>query len=386
VKIAIFNEPKGLAFGGTEFCAATLADALGKRHEVVILHRKKEMPLEKLERFYGSPLPSTTVCPMPRYRKDKTLEPGSWPFARHQFRHDRTWTADYDLFVAFTHSIPPFCLARTGVLVVLFPVGRRPRWSGEPGFSFRQWGRNAMTHWYWRKRMKSYRFSLAISEFSREWTQKYWGVDCGILHPPCRTISAAETKEDIILSVGRFTPLKRQTALMKAYGMIEPHIPQSWTYRSVGGLALDETAYYDEVAALAEGKRVTLRTDLPREALDEEFRRAAIFWHGAGESEGTETAPVDAEHFGITTVEAMSAGCVPVVHNKGGQREIVEHGVNGFLWNTIEELLAYTRALLTDKALRTRTAAAAIERAKLFSQEAFVARFKAVVAPALKSI
>jgi glycogen synthase len=29
------------------------------------------------------------------------------------------------------------------------------------------------------------------------------------------------------------------------------------------------------------------------------------------------------EPFGISTVEAIAAGCVPIVHNSGGQREIV---------------------------------------------------------------
>jgi glycosyltransferase involved in cell wall biosynthesis len=383
VKIGIFNEPKGLAFGGTEFCVATLAKALGARHDVVILHRKKEMPLEKIERFYGSPIPSTKVLPAPACPKDKSLERGSWQQARHEFRHDRTWTANYDLFVAFTHNIPPFCLARTGVLIVLFPVGQRPVASNNAGFSIRQRGRDALVQWYWRKRLGGYRFSLAISEFSREWTRTYWGVDCGILHPPCRTMPRPATKEDIILSVGRFTPLKRQTALVKAYILLEPHIPRSWSYRSVGSLALDETAYYREVAALAEGSRVELRTDLPRDVLDREFRRAAIFWHGAGENESKESPPVDAEHFGITTVEAMSAGCVPVVHNKGGQREIVEHGVSGFLWDTVEELLSYTKELMADGSLRDKMAAAASQRAKSFSQEAFVSRFEAILAPAL---
>jgi glycosyltransferase involved in cell wall biosynthesis len=40
----------------------------------------------------------------------------------------------------------------------------------------------------------------------------------------------------------------------------------------------------------------------------------------------------------------MAAGCVPVVVNKGGQPEIVEHGKNGFVWNTLDELKAYSRA------------------------------------------
>lgn len=40
------------------------------------------------------------------------------------------------------------------------------------------------------------------------------------------------------------------------------------------------------------------------------------------------------EHFGITTVETMSAGCVPIVINRG-QPEIVKEGT-GYVWYTLE--------------------------------------------------
>jgi len=43
------------------------------------------------------------------------------------------------------------------------------------------------------------------------------------------------------------------------------------------------------------------------------------------------------EHFGITIVEAMSAGCVPVVHDSGGPKEIV-NGERGFRWQNLEEI------------------------------------------------
>lgn len=375
MKIGIFNEPKGLAFGGTEFCVATLVEALGDRHEVVILHRKEEMPLETIERFYGSPLPSVKVLRAPKCPRTGGVYSLTEPY------HDRKWTADYDLFVAFTHNIPPYCWARRGVLIVLFPVGLKPTFPTEARFPLLRRVREALANWFWRMRMESYQSSFAISEYAREWTRKYWGVECGILHPPCRMSFPPALKEDIILSVGRFTPLKRQTALMKAYCLLEPHIPRSWGYHCVGPLAVDDEsmACHREVAALAEGTRAQLRTNLPREVLDEEFRRAMIFWHGAGETEGGECPPVLAEHFGITTVEAMSAGCVPLVYNKGGQREIVEHGISGFLWNTIEELLSHTRELMADAALRNRMAAAATRRAKLFSQEAFVSRFQQII-------
>ncbi len=82
------------------------------------------------------------------------------------------------------------------------------------------------------------------------------------------------------------------------------------------------------------------------------------------------------EHFGISTVEAMAAGCVPVVINKGGQREVVQHGVNGFLWDTLKELKEYTGILARDDRTRARMSEAARARAAFFSREEFVKRFQ----------
>jgi glycosyltransferase involved in cell wall biosynthesis len=63
------------------------------------------------------------------------------------------------------------------------------------------------------------------------------------------------------------------------------------------------------------------------------------------------------------------------VINKGGQREIVEHGVSGFLWNTLEELKLYTLQIARDEKFRIRMADAARLRAQLFSTEKFVNGF-----------
>jgi len=80
---------------------------------------------------------------------------------------------------------------------------------------------------------------------------------------------------------------------------------------------------------------------------------------------------IDVEHFGMTTVEAMSAGVVPIVINKGGQKEIVDHGINGFKWNNLEELRAYTCTVMQDKTLQQSLALAAMEKSKTFSRESF---------------
>ena len=60
------------------------------------------------------------------------------------------------------------------------------------------------------------------------------------------------------------------------------------------------------------------------------------------------------EHFGISTVEAMSAGAVPIVYRGGGQVEIVRDDENGMLWKTIDELTTKTRTIIEDSSLYMR--------------------------------
>jgi glycosyltransferase involved in cell wall biosynthesis len=80
------------------------------------------------------------------------------------------------------------------------------------------------------------------------------------------------------------------------------------------------------------------------------------------------------EHFGISIVEAMSAGAVPVVVGAGGQAEIVEDGVSGLLADTLGDFVAQSVLLLRDPELRRRMAGAAVDRSAAFTPEAFRAR------------
>ena len=55
-----------------------------------------------------------------------------------------------------------------------------------------------------------------------------------------------------------------------------------------------------------------ITANLDRAHLGLLYRDAKIFWHAAGMKSDETIYPELAEHFGISTVEAMSAGCVPV--------------------------------------------------------------------------
>jgi glycosyltransferase involved in cell wall biosynthesis len=228
---------------------------------------------------------------------------------------------------------------------------------------------------------------LANSEYTRDWVRRLWGVDADVLFPPIRVQELRPgPKRRRILTVGRFIARgvghsKKQLELVGAFGdMVRRGGMDGWELQIVGGCEPAQRRYLAEVQRAAEGLPVHVHANAPRRLVEELFASSSIFWVATGLGEDDEKAPWLFEHFGITTVEAMAAGCVPVVIDKAGQREIVRHGTDGYRWQTLGELEALTRRLAGDDALRERLAAAAVQRAGAFSEEAFAARWRQIAA------
>ena len=59
------------------------------------------------------------------------------------------------------------------------------------------------------------------------------------------------------------------------------------------------------------------------------------------------------EAFGLAVVEAMLSGLPVVCHRQGGYSELIEHGRNGFLFNTQEEAFSIISRLRENTELRT---------------------------------
>jgi glycosyltransferase involved in cell wall biosynthesis len=347
------------------------------------------MNLERLAEISGTELSPVRM----RY---VALDPYPFGSARtpwQRYGEARNWQAalsePYDLFINFTHGFPPFCHAPKGALVVLFPFHPRPHSEIQaqdlPGESLPVWNRlKTLYHeWEWQKRMGTYQIKAAISRFSQEWTKRRWDVDCTIIHPPVDTRIQPGSKKNTILSVGRFTATghtKKQMEMVTAFGELQNSRLRDWDYFCVGGLGdtPEDRAYFQTVGRKALGCGAQVLANIERGRLKELYGQASVFWHAAGYGEGDER-PELSEHFGIATVEAMSAGCVPVVINKGGQPEIIQHGVSGFLWSELEELKEYTELLSEDERLRSQMAEAARARAAFFSREQFINQFFSLI-------
>ena len=384
MRVGIYNEPSG-TLGGSEYLVAVMADALAGRHEVDIVHHNGALEMRDLRELSGLDLSGVSLRHVIREERPDPRSPSGLRHLPDRYRRERAWhetlSRPYDLFVTSTHALPPFCHARRGVLLTLFPYPaseRRRTWPwDQPDRSAKARLRRACFDWIWSRRFATYQQRFSISGYTQRWTKAWWGIDTQILYPPVDTRFPETTKASLIVSVGRFSTYshsKRQLETMRAYADLKTRALGDWCYSSVGGLTDDpqDRSYFDEVARTAAECGGRAIANIGRPALRELLARAKVFWHAAGYGAAQDAGPFQAEHFGIATVEAMAAGAVPIVYDQGGQAEIVEHGRSGFLWRTIEELQHHTMRLAADDALRVRMATAARQRAAHFSREAFV--------------
>jgi glycosyltransferase involved in cell wall biosynthesis len=273
-------------------------------------------------------------------------------------------TRAFELFVVLHNLIPPRSHAPHSTAIIQFPYRRlvadrlrRDRLNPLHPLAVRRD----------RARLRSYERIVCYSDFVRGHLIRRLGVDdATVVYPPV-TIPPAprlDLKSPLILAVGRFFKggnNKKQDALVRAFRLLAA---PGWELHLAGGSLDDASAreYVAELRALAADLPVHLHVNASAPEIEDLYERSSIFWHASGFGEPAD-APERMEHFGITTVEAMARGCVPVVIGAGGQREIVTDGEDGHLWSTLDELVDRTAELirapgrLRELALRARTAA-----------------------------
>jgi glycosyltransferase involved in cell wall biosynthesis len=302
---------------------------------------------------------------------------------------------DYDLFLSMVYVIPSHSRARRTVILCQFPypvdaasgpVSWRRRLLAGP---MRAAMRRALGEDVTRAREV-----ICQSQYVRGWVRRYWHRDAMVVNPPI-DIPEAEpdlpAKRPLILSVGRFFTgghAKRQDLLVRAFRELCDGGLTGWELHLAGAVHREghNAGCFEEVSALARGYPVVLHPDVPGDELQDLYRRASIYWHASGFGVDPELRPIDAEHFGMTTAEAMGHGAVPVAIAAGGQPEVVRDGVDGYLWTELDQLRARTLELTAGAALRERLALAARESSRRFSRAAFRERMAAALEPVVREL
>lgn len=335
-----FYNPYFDGFGGGERYTLTLAGHWSKSHDVALFWDDPNI-VGASEKRFGLDLSRVRVTP--NIFKNANIFGKLWESKK------------YDIIFFLSDGSIPASLAKHNILHFQVPF---------PSILVDSW------------KMKRYDSVVCNSRFTKEELDPQLGDRAVVIYPPVQEIPRNTTvrRKKQILSVGRFTSYfqaKKQEVLIEAFEKLS-----GWELVFAGSLIPSDQGYFDSLKARVKHLPVRLLPNITNAELTKLYQSSQFYWHAAGFGE---TDPTRMEHFGISTVEAMSAGVVPLVFAAGGQLEIVSEGVNGMFWTTPQELVNKTNDLMNDKEEYKTLSDAAIVRAHDFSVQNFTRAFDALI-------
>lgn len=348
MRIGIYD-PYLDTLGGGEKYMLTAASVLSRKHEVFLFWDGKDEVKKATQRF-GIDLSQIRVVRNIFSSEVSLLE-------------KLKDSISYDYILYLSDGSIPLVLSRKLILHFQFPI---------------EWV-------YTNKKITKVKLSrvsgvICNSQYTKKYIDQKLKLNSTVIFPPVeiQKLHATEKKENIILTVGRYSRLpeggdfKKHAELIQAFIKLRTNQKaKNWKLAVATNYLPQDEKYAKEIEHSAKDPNIQVYTNIPNSDLLNLYKKSKIYWHAAGLGEDLSAHPERAEHFGISTVEAMAAGEVPVVIRAGGQMEIVEDNVNGLLWKTKDELLKKTISLINDQSSLKKLSQKAIKRAEEFSDKKF---------------
>jgi glycosyltransferase involved in cell wall biosynthesis len=196
---------------------------------------------------------------------------------------------------------------------------------------------------------------LSTSNYTKDFVARKWGRESTTLYPPCPIDlykNLHGSREDLVLTIGRVVPEKRMDVFLEMARRL-PNV----RFAIIASVAQDRESYFRHLKSTAP-ENVSFAMSPLRKVRDL-LARAKVYVHCAR-----------GEHFGITIVESMAAGCVPIVYDGGGPREIVTEEI-GYRWKSVDDAVGQISRVIHDDHLRSTLSSRARSRAERFRPEVF---------------
>lgn len=353
MKICFYSPYLPHHFGGGERYLFNCALSLACNHQIDIAIKsdyfvRKEQIISNYEKFIGQKLDKLNFISSPLGTKSN--------FITKLF-----FTKNYDRLFYITDGSLFFSLASKNILHIQIPFQHR------------------FTSIIDRLKLKNWQIKITNSLFTKKQIEKNWQTHIDAVHYPVTinqsNFNKVTHKKKIILGVGRFfrhLHSKRQDILIDIFYKFKNQSQlNNWQLVLIG--MVEDAQYFSEIKAKINqhDNSIKLLTNVDNSLLRKYLQEASFFWHAAGYMIDEDKNPQAVEHFGISTVEAMASNIVPLVHAKGGQKEILTGKLSYLLWHDQDECVKKCLSLIKDEKKYHYYQKLAQERAFFFSKENF---------------
>lgn len=149
---------------------------------------------------------------------------------------------------------------------------------------------------------------FAVSSFIKNKFEEFTGKSSEVLYPPVNLneFKNSSNKKGII-TICRYSPEKNLEFIINVLGKME--IEEKTIF---GSLEPKNISYFNKIKKLAEYHKINLIVNESRNELRKYLENSKIYFHAANET------------FGISVIEAISAGCIPIVPDSTANKETVK--------------------------------------------------------------
>jgi glycosyltransferase involved in cell wall biosynthesis len=229
------------------------------------------------------------------------------------------------------------------------------------------------------KRMCARPVTITNSRYSEEAIKRVLGTKANVVYPPVATSKfrtlPKKRRSNTVLTISRLDQSKNLDVLPQ----LAKSVPNA-KFIVIGATDRRSDSYLngivEEAKRLGVDGRVTIKPNCGETEKLNLLMQAKVYLH-----------TMRNEHFGISIVEGMSAGLVPVVHKSGGPWFDIlgtTQGQFGYAYTTIDEAAGFITEILRDQKLRARLSEGAQKRADYFDIKHFRGRMLAIVRPMLE--
>ncbi|AFS81876.1 glycosyltransferase family 4 protein [Candidatus Nitrosopumilus sediminis] len=298
MKIGIIHQFLDL-LGGAERTTSALIDALKKTNHDITLYTSTDTEFEKSKKF--------------EIKKINSTMPYLWKLKK-QIENKKIYSKvnDQDLIIVMDGGFGFRFLPRKKIILYChstfeyekkFIDQKIPGWRGILYKIVQNDIKNNLKHFN-----EENIHLISNSEFTKNSIKKLFGVDSKIIYPPVNLelFSNKIVKTEKVVSITRYAPEKNFTFFSKILKCCEVD------FSVIGNSKLKQIEFYDDLKKQLENyKNIHLYNNISQKSLIEILFSSKVYFHPSIET------------FGISVVESIASGCIPIVPDNSAHKETV---------------------------------------------------------------